>query len=237
MRSDIQVQTEQGEVVIAKWLPETPLPPPAVVAFFTAEPPETIDALAIALTESGYVVTQMIPSHDYDLSYLHSQFLEINNRYLAVPFYAAGYGENAGLLSDYCRRYPDDFHGMIWLKHRLYHDPEFDPIPSDKGIGKRLIHWVNTEILSGNEILSELPKIPLAIFTDDLPEVADTLSKMENHAEMILHIFPNLTTENPKSWFTRSLVRQLDSWHAEWVEILEKLKRGALKWDREKTQY
>lgn len=231
MRSDFTIQTEFGDIAIPKWLPEKTAPPPAVVVFFSGDDAEALESSATLLTDSGYVVAQIrTDAKNTDLARLKAQYDAIKNRYLAVPFYAVSDGKEASSLANYSNRYEEDFFGMIWQKPDVYATDDDE----DDSLFERIGDWIGIEIGDEQLEISALPPVPLAIFTDDLREITEMLSGLEQKDELILHIIPPHADHRMKTWLARSFVRQLDAWHRERIEILEKTKRGALKWDREK---
>lgn len=262
MRSDIEIQTEKGLVTIPKWTPDEPAPPPGVVVLFSTKPPEAIDHVTAHLIQSGYVAAQIQPSRD-TAGTLHAQYAELKNRYLAVPFFAVGFPNTRALVTRYCRDYPDDFQGMIWLNQEFLSAPshveeeeslferigdffgheERKEVPlqetpegedGEDGILERIGDWIGIEIGDEQTAIRKLPKIPLAILTNDLPDAAETLAEITQTEEITLHLAPLMEGDEEFAWFTRTLIRQLNTWYADRIERLEKTKRGALRWDREK---
>lgn len=234
MRTDIPVPFGEDQILLAKWLPETPKPPPGVLVFFGEDEPSDYEDTALALVQKGFVVALIRPSVADDTASMKAQYDFLKNQYLAIPFFAASVGDQIPAAALYARQYPKDFFGMVWIDPAFTAaDDHFEDDDRSFSLFERIFNVFDDDDDAEDvqESVRTLPRIPLAVFTDDLRRTADLLSDLSHGREITLQVFPK---KDDPVYRMQALVRQLNAWHADRIDQLIQTKRGALRWDREK---
>jgi hypothetical protein len=88
MRTDTPVPMGEESLLLAKWVPEAPKPPPGVLVFIGDDEPGEYDDTAQALAEKGFVVAHVRPYRTDDVDSMKTQYDFLKNQYKAIPFFA-----------------------------------------------------------------------------------------------------------------------------------------------------
>lgn len=236
LRNDTPIPFGDAQLQLSKWLPEAPKPPPGVLVFFGTDGACDYEATARELVERGFIVALIRPDAADAVGSMKAQYDFLKNQYLAIPFFAASVGDQIPFAAEYAAQHPKDFFGMVWI------DPNFDAKPlyldseqKEVGLFERIFRVFDEKDETEHVIDSvrSLPRIPLAVFTDDLKESAALLQDISHEREITLLVFP--PNDDP-AYRMKALVRQLKGWHLDRVDALVETKRGALRWDREKQE-
>lgn len=237
MRTDTPVPMGEESLLLAKWVPEAPKPPPGVLVFIGDDEPGEYDDTAQALAEKGFVVAHVRPYRIDDADSMKTQYDFLKNQYKAIPFFAAAVGDQIPMAAMYAKRYPKDFYGMVWI------DPTFESregsLPDEErtvGLFERIFTAFDESDIDAEHVkdsVRSLPRMPLAVFTDELQRSAKLLSDISHDREITLLVFPK---KDDPAYRMKALVRQLKAWHIDRVDELVKTKRGALRWDRERRE-
>lgn len=233
MRNDPSVPFGNEEILLPKWLPDTPKPPPGVLVFFGEDDPEDYETTSLHLAKKGFVVALIRPNPSGDVESMKTQYEFLKNQYRAIPFFAASVGDQIPVAAEYAARHPKDFFGMIWIdptfeSRDIYMESRERPV----SLFERVLH-VFDDGPDVKDSVRTLPRIPLAVFTDDLRRSSELLSDISHDREITLLVFPR--GDDP-AYRMKALVRQLLAWHHDRVDELVQTKRGALRWDREQRE-